>query len=340
MFGKLLPCGGGASIPLLKEKLLLGRKSDCDIPIACSTVSGHHCRLEFKDGSWWVRDLDSTNGTSLNGRRVSKQRIAPLDILTIGRQRLVVDYQATPLAAAKPSRLKSARRERRGQDDDLALAFLNHPTVDDEPDPMPLSEKVSPCEQVSMPEQVSLPQEPVNISLSKTPLPPPSPGESESSVRPMTELGRLIPAGGGVPIVLTSEELIVGRHRDCDIQIRIPSISSRHCKLMMKEGYWHVEDLNSTNGTWVNGDRCLFECLPPDSDLALDKHHFTLEYVPRSEGPPPIVRQLFTQSLLEKAGLGRELMGNNLAGEELPEDDSDRPKRYNLLDSNEELPVR
>ena len=323
MLGKLLPCGGGASIPLLKESLLIGRKPDCDIPIACSSVSGHHCLLVFKDGAWWIRDLDSKNGTAINGQRVSKQRIARLDVLTFGRQRMVLEYQANGPAVAKriatgSTTTKSADRS---SDDDIAMAFLNSSSAGEVP-------------AMTRPPEVLKTRSPEVIAS----VAPPTAETVEPKPRPVlvSDLGRLIPAGGGIPIVLTSTELILGRGRDCDVRIRYPSVSSRHCKLMMKEGYWHVEDLNSTNGTWVNGDRCLFECLLSDSILALDKHRFTIRYVPRSDGPPPAVRKLFTQSLLEKAGLAKEFGGDGLGGEVLPEDDLDRPKRYNLMDPDDE----
>lgn len=95
MLGKLIPCGGGPPLPLLKSNLLVGRKPECDLTISCSTVSGRHCLLEFIDGWWWVRDLESKNGTAVNGHRCDKRRIVPNDILSVGRQRMVVDYQAT-----------------------------------------------------------------------------------------------------------------------------------------------------------------------------------------------------------------------------------------------------
>ena len=160
--------------------------------------------------------------------------------------------------------------------------------------------------------------------------------ESPAKSRPSRDLGKLIPCGGGVPIPLRSEELILGRGPECDVRIRFPSVSSRHCKLRFDQGYWLVEDLHSTNGTWVDGDRCMLQCLLPESVLALDKHRFTIHYSPQGDGPPPVVRQLFSQSLLEKAGLASEFSGDRLGRMQLPDDDADRPKRYNLLDSDHE----
>ena len=97
-----------------------------------------------------------------------------------------------------------------------------------------------------------------------------------------------------------------------------------------------VEDLHSTNGTWVDGDRCLLQCLMPDRGLALDKPRVTNSYLPRSDGPPPAIRRLFSQSLLEKAGLANDFSGNRLGTMQLPDDDQDRPKRYNLSEFDDQ----
>lgn len=43
--GMLNPCGGGDPIPLLHEKLLVGRRSSCDISLKFPNVSSHHCEL-------------------------------------------------------------------------------------------------------------------------------------------------------------------------------------------------------------------------------------------------------------------------------------------------------
>jgi hypothetical protein len=47
----------------------------------------------------------------------------------------------------------------------------------------------------------------------------------------------------------------VGRDFDCDIVLADPTISGRHAVLDFREGAWWVEDLGSTNGTFVNGNR-------------------------------------------------------------------------------------
>lgn len=51
----------------LKERLTLGRASDNDIVLFDSHVSAYHTLLYFQKGTFWIKDLGSTNGTYLNG---------------------------------------------------------------------------------------------------------------------------------------------------------------------------------------------------------------------------------------------------------------------------------
>jgi pSer/pThr/pTyr-binding forkhead associated (FHA) protein len=48
------------------------------------TVSRHHARLELRDGRWFLIDLDSSNGTSVNGRRVRDAEVRPGDRIRLG----------------------------------------------------------------------------------------------------------------------------------------------------------------------------------------------------------------------------------------------------------------
>ena len=50
-------------------------------------------------------------------------------------------------------------------------------------------------------------------------------------------------------------EVIVGRDSDCDIQINAPSVSREHCVIEHMDGDYHLRDLDSTGGTWIDGKR-------------------------------------------------------------------------------------
>lgn len=68
---------------------------------------------------------------------------------------------------------------------------------------------------------------------------------------------RLIVVSGvmlGHQIELAGEEVMVGRASECAISLPHPSVSRRHCRVWLEEGRYHIEDLGSTNRTFLNGE--------------------------------------------------------------------------------------
>jgi FHA domain len=51
------------------------------------------------------------------------------------------------------------------------------------------------------------------------------------------------------------DRLLIGRHPACDVVVADPSVSRRHAQLTFRDGVWVLQDLASTNGTAVNGER-------------------------------------------------------------------------------------
>ena len=102
MYGELDPVGGGDPIPLLKEKLLCGRRESCDIVLRFSNVSSQHCQLELHSGYWYIRDLNSKNGTRVNDVRVTEKRLDPGDIVRFAKHRFRVNYSPIDLGAIGP----------------------------------------------------------------------------------------------------------------------------------------------------------------------------------------------------------------------------------------------
>lgn len=91
--GKLTPQGGGDIIPLLDERVVIGRGRACDLRLKFSTVSTEHCCIEFQDGYWLARDLKSRNGIRVNGSQTRESWLMPGDILSVARFRFEIDYQ-------------------------------------------------------------------------------------------------------------------------------------------------------------------------------------------------------------------------------------------------------
>jgi predicted component of type VI protein secretion system len=79
-----------------------GRHDDCQLRIKSSEVSRRHCQFFEKNGLLLVKDLGSSNGTMLNGKKIEGQRVLePGDELTIGPVKLRVEKIGQAPAAAK-----------------------------------------------------------------------------------------------------------------------------------------------------------------------------------------------------------------------------------------------
>lgn len=83
MHAQLIPNDGSKPITLRQDITLVGRKLGlCDLVIDRASVSKVHCILVKTDGLLFVRDLGSTNGTRVNGQRVTRGALLPGDVLS------------------------------------------------------------------------------------------------------------------------------------------------------------------------------------------------------------------------------------------------------------------
>ena len=72
--------------------LVIGRAGDANVVVNDAEVSRRHARLESENGIVYVRDLESRNGTFLNGRRVREAiEVRKGDEIDVGATRLVVE---------------------------------------------------------------------------------------------------------------------------------------------------------------------------------------------------------------------------------------------------------
>jgi transcriptional regulator with GAF, ATPase, and Fis domain len=79
----------GTHLPLV-EKLRVGKAQDNDLVLADDTVSRHHCELTRANDGVHVRDLGSTNGTRVQGARVSEAIVQPGTVLKVGEVELAL----------------------------------------------------------------------------------------------------------------------------------------------------------------------------------------------------------------------------------------------------------
>ncbi len=82
---------GKRSFSLKPTPLSIGRKPNNDIQVADALCSGTHCQIYFEAGSVYVEDLNSKNGTFLNGTKIKKAKFYINDHIEIGKSNITID---------------------------------------------------------------------------------------------------------------------------------------------------------------------------------------------------------------------------------------------------------
>jgi len=95
---------------------------------------------------------------------------------------------------------------------------------------------------------------------------------------------------------LLPSSAVIGRETACRIRIPLSAVSRRHCLVALDNGRWAVQDLRSTNGTFVNHERVTRAWLQPGDILTVGPVHFVVVI----DGMPEIIQPI--RSVLLDAG--------------------------------------
>ena len=92
----------GRTHELKAEKTTIGRVEDNTFQIAEASVSSHHCEVLLRGSDVVVRDLNSTNGTFVNGEKVTESVLKPNQILRLGQIEIRLETDAPAAQTKKP----------------------------------------------------------------------------------------------------------------------------------------------------------------------------------------------------------------------------------------------
>ena len=92
----------GRAHELKVEKTTIGRVDDNTFPIAEASVSSHHCEILLRGSDIILRDLDSTNGTFINGQQLTGEAVLKTgQIIRLGQVEMRLEDAAAKPAASK-----------------------------------------------------------------------------------------------------------------------------------------------------------------------------------------------------------------------------------------------
>jgi pSer/pThr/pTyr-binding forkhead associated (FHA) protein len=115
------------AIPMPSSVTVMGRRRDCDLRIPLDSVSRRHCRLFTEKNTLKIRDLNSRNGTIINGQTVEETLLKPGDKLTVGPVTFVMQVNGEPekLESGGKGTLKTDDSNTDFTDDELFAEFSN-----------------------------------------------------------------------------------------------------------------------------------------------------------------------------------------------------------------------
>src|SRR2546426_1005246 len=220
--GRIVSLTDGREYVIAGPSLVFGREAGCDVVVAGKDVSRRHAEIVQTPRGYLLVD-SSTNGTFVNETRVEGQRVLQrADVIRIGDEQFRFYADVAPASPAPP--------------------VLPAPAG---PPPGPAA---------SAPQ--AAPQAPPGASerLGDTMHgfePAPRPSQARSLASFLVKSGAL----KGQRLQVKTPVVNVGRADYNDLVISDGSVSTAHAKLQRREGVWVLVDLDSTNGTFVDGDR-------------------------------------------------------------------------------------
>jgi len=93
----------GKVFNLTGPEITVGRVEDNGIQVEHASVSGHHAVLKLDQLDYVIKDLESTNGTRINGEKIAEQKLRRNDILRLGNIELLYDSEHAPPGQPMPN---------------------------------------------------------------------------------------------------------------------------------------------------------------------------------------------------------------------------------------------
>lgn len=217
---KLHRIGDAIGVPIMPT-LNVGRATDCDLQLVEGHVSRHHAQLCADHGAVWLEDLNSANGTYVNGDRIAGAwRVFHGDEISFDTIRYQLIGDAPDLTPIRPP----------GQP----------------PDQLEVSERiVGESTRAETAELANVTVEAGELPTSTSIVPDPTPSGPILIGRSAPVTGRIFPLAFG--------RHLIGRGPEADIHLSEASVSLRHAELELRPDGARLVNLISTNGTWING---------------------------------------------------------------------------------------
>lgn len=229
--------------------MTVGRDKDCDFSIPVSHISRRHAQFEITGGSLKVKDLGSTNGTTVNGETITETELNPGDIICFDTEEfLILGPVKEEPATENKTRLRDVVTQVKKVED------VQPGIVED--DYKVISEGATVVERVWKESGAKA----ANKTVVMSPVQVDAGGKTQAipviDKKLMASLECKTSPMSGTKFDLLKSINTVGRTGNNDIEINEASVSSKHAQIIYKNGSWVIQDLDSYNGVFVNNKKC------------------------------------------------------------------------------------
>jgi ABC-type multidrug transport system ATPase subunit/pSer/pThr/pTyr-binding forkhead associated (FHA) protein len=274
------------SRPGVRSAWLIGSSSTCDLVVSSPVVSGTHCRLSEHDHGFVLEDLGSTNGTWIEGTRLSPHQpiaVTPQQTITLGRTVPLPWPQAQPANTGRvpaPSAVHSVTIGRSPSSDvvlDYPMISSRHAVIESRDGQYYIQDtkslngtSINRIENRVVQPTLLRSNDEVFLGSFKVPA-------SRLLTKFSTGAGTAIGEASFQKVQLRGDSMVIGRDPNCDQPLDAPMISWRHARISRTTEGIFVEDLGSRNGTFVDGHRITSNTrVQPGQQIGLGSFRFQL----------------------------------------------------------------
>jgi ABC transport system ATP-binding/permease protein len=256
---------------------IIGSSPDCEIRVDKPFVSGKHCRLRLHDNQFLLEDLGSTNGTFVNARRLepnSPIQVSPQDQLTLGPQHPM----PWPVLLQVAEKASQAGLLTIGRAPDCEIQ-LDYPMISWLHARITREGKQWIIEDLKSRNGTALNQ--IDNKIQRAALQPTDDiylgSYKIAASRILTERRLAQGESAFERVRFQGDRMVLGRDPSCDYSLNFPEISWHHAALLRTAEGIYVEDLDSRNGTYINGARINGKVLiRPGQEIGLGSFRFQL----------------------------------------------------------------
>jgi ABC-type multidrug transport system ATPase subunit/ABC-type multidrug transport system permease subunit len=251
-----------AQAPASSKSWLIGSSPDCEICVSSASVSSRHCRLTWHSGTYSLEDLGSTNGTFVNGHRLSPGvpvYLSRTDTLTLGQNTPFpwpAHESAVGLGGSGASDAAGNQVVTIGRNPDSDI-HLDYPMISWNHARIVKTARGYAIEDLESTNGTAVNR--VDNRIARADLLPTDEVYFGSYKIAASRLlaGTHVSKGESAfeLINFRGDRMVIGRDPECDFPLDFPMISWRHAQFQRTPQGIVVEDLGSLNGTYLNGVR-------------------------------------------------------------------------------------